>query len=88
MGPTNHSGGVLERYEVAPSMAPAYRERILLKLADLIEANLEELAVLETIDNGKPLSAAREIDLPDALRFARYPTARWVRSSRHVSAIG
>jgi phenylacetaldehyde dehydrogenase len=53
-------------------LAPAHRERILLKLADLIEANLEELAVLETIDNGKPLSAAREIDLPDALRFARY----------------
>jgi phenylacetaldehyde dehydrogenase len=53
-------------------LAPAHRERVLLKLADLIEANIEELAVLETIDNGKPLSAAREIDLPDALRFARY----------------
>jgi phenylacetaldehyde dehydrogenase len=53
-------------------MPPAQRERVLLKLADLIEANLEELAVLETIDNGKPLSAAREIDMPDALRFARY----------------
>ena len=53
-------------------VAPAHRERILLKLADLIEANLAEIAVLETIDNGKPLSAAREIDLPDALRFARY----------------
>ena len=35
-------------------------------------ASIAAIAVLETIDNGKPLSAAREIDLPDALRFARY----------------
>jgi phenylacetaldehyde dehydrogenase len=33
---------------------------------------VEELAVLESVDNGKPLSAARDIDLPDAVRFARY----------------
>jgi phenylacetaldehyde dehydrogenase len=53
-------------------LAPAERERVLLKLADLIEADLEFLAVLESLDNGKPLVAAREIDIPDALRFARY----------------
>jgi phenylacetaldehyde dehydrogenase len=53
-------------------LPPAQRERVLLKLADLIEADLDFLAVLETLDNGKPLSAARGIDMPDALRFARY----------------
>ena len=51
---------------------PAHRERILLKFAELIESNLEVLAVLESVDNGKPLAAARDIDLPDAVRFARY----------------
>src|ERR1019366_7085525 len=33
---------------------PAYRARLLLKLADLIEANGDELALLETLDNGMP----------------------------------
>lgn len=53
-------------------LPPAQRERVLLELADLIEADLELLAVLETLDNGKPLAAARDIDIPDAIRFARY----------------
>jgi len=51
---------------------PAHRERILLKFAELVDSHVEELAVLESVDNGKPLSAARDIDLPDAVRFARY----------------
>ena len=53
-------------------LAPAERERILLRFADLIEADGELLAVVDTLDNGKPLSASREIDVPDAVRFARY----------------
>src|SRR5260370_19921536 len=34
------------------------RTRLLLKIADLIDANADELAVLETLDNGTPLSSA------------------------------
>ena len=40
------------------------RGRLLLKLADLMEENLDELAALETLDNGKPISDARAADLP------------------------
>ena len=48
------------------------RERLMNKLADLMEANLEELAALETLDNGKPLRDARAADLPLAIDCLRY----------------
>src|SRR5438477_10162254 len=40
------------------------RGRLLQKLADLIEENQEELAALETLDNGKPYRDSLNIDLP------------------------
>jgi aldehyde dehydrogenase (NAD+) len=40
------------------------RGRILLEIANLIEKNKEELALLETMDNGKPISETTNADLP------------------------
>ena len=40
------------------------RGRILLRIMDLIEKNKEELALLETLDNGKPISETTNADLP------------------------
>ncbi len=40
------------------------RGRILARAAGLIEANLEELATLETLDNGKPIRETRAVDVP------------------------
>jgi aminomuconate-semialdehyde/2-hydroxymuconate-6-semialdehyde dehydrogenase len=48
------------------------RSRVLLKLADLIEANLDELARLESDDNGKPVSLARRMDIPRAVANFRF----------------
>lgn len=48
------------------------RGRLIGKLADLMEANLEELAALETLDNGKPIRDARAADLPLAIDCLRY----------------
>lgn len=48
------------------------RGRLMNKLADLMEANLDELAALETLDNGKPISDARAADLPLAIDCIRY----------------
>ncbi|MFY9255317.1 MAG: aldehyde dehydrogenase family protein [Fuerstiella sp.] len=48
------------------------RGRLLYKLADLMEKNLEELAALETLDNGKPIGDARAADLPLAIDSLRY----------------
>ena len=48
------------------------RGRLMNKLADLMEANLEELAALESLDNGKPIRDARAADLPLAIDCIRY----------------
>jgi phenylacetaldehyde dehydrogenase len=48
------------------------RERILMKLADLIEDATEELAELESVDNGKPKAASLRMDLPSSVRMLRY----------------
>ncbi|MFN9036924.1 MAG: aldehyde dehydrogenase family protein, partial [Planctomyces sp.] len=48
------------------------RGRLLTKLADLIEANFDELAALETLDNGKPIGDSRAADLPLVIDCLRY----------------
>lgn len=48
------------------------RSRIMLKIADLIEERIEDLAMAETIDNGKPLSLSMAIDIPRASSNFRY----------------
>jgi aminomuconate-semialdehyde/2-hydroxymuconate-6-semialdehyde dehydrogenase len=54
----------------------AERSRLLLKLADLVEQNLDELARMESIDNGKTLSLAKKLDIPRAvLNFRFFATA-------------
>lgn len=53
-------------------ITPDERSRLLWKLADLIEAHADELAELETLDNGKPLRIARAGDIPSAARHFRY----------------
>jgi aminomuconate-semialdehyde/2-hydroxymuconate-6-semialdehyde dehydrogenase len=42
------------------------RSRIMLKISDLIEKNLDRLALAESIDNGKPVSLAKAVDIPRA----------------------
>src|SRR5262249_56887004 len=44
-----------------PTMRPAERARLLWRIADLIEANADELAQLETLDNGKPVGVAKAV---------------------------
>lgn len=48
------------------------RSRILLRLADLIERDLDELALAESIDQGKPVWLAKEVDIPRAARNLRF----------------
>ena len=48
------------------------RSNILLKIADRVEANLEQLAVAETWDNGKPIRECLAADLPLAVDHWRY----------------
>lgn len=50
----------------------AERSNILLTIADLIEKNLDKLAMAECVDNGKPLSLACSVDIPRAATNFRY----------------
>lgn len=52
--------------------SPTDRQRIMLKFADLIETNLEELALIETLDLGKPIKNTRGADLPLTIGTIRY----------------
>lgn len=55
---------------------PEARFEILMRLVSFIERDLEELALAETIDNGKPLSLSRTMDIPRAAaNFKFYATA-------------
>ena len=50
----------------------AERANILLKIADVMEANLETIATAETIDNGKPIRETMAADIPLAIDHFRY----------------
>jgi len=54
------------------NLPPKARERIINKLADLIEAHTDEFAELEAIDNGKPFGMAKMVDIPGAIDHLRY----------------
>ena len=53
-------------------MAPKKRKRILLKLARLMDEHADELALLETLDMGKPIHDSRRTDVPLATETVQY----------------
>ncbi len=52
--------------------SPTERARLLLKIADRMESNLKLLAMVETLDNGKPIRETMAADLPLAIDHFRY----------------
>src|SRR5579862_782607 len=55
-----------------PDMSPSARGKILWKIGDLILENIEELAQLEALNNGKPIGVARAADVPLAADLFHY----------------
>ena len=55
-----------------PTMSPAAREALLWRLSDLIDKHADELAELESIDNGKTKFMASIVDVPGARNYFRY----------------
>lgn len=53
-------------------MPASQRGRLLHRLADLIEANADELATLESLDNGKPIAVAKAVDVAATVGCYRY----------------
>ena len=54
------------------STSPTYRANILNRIADRLEQNLEAIALIETLDNGKPIRETMAADLPLAVDHFRY----------------
>ncbi len=70
---------ITSAYEAAKAAFPKWshttigeRSRIMLKIATLIESNLDRLAEAEVKDNGKPLSLAKAVDIPRASSNFRF----------------
>ena len=51
---------------------PKERKKVLLRWASLIESRLQELALLEVLDSGKPISDTLSVDLPDSIETLRW----------------
>jgi len=75
----SNSADIGSAYEAAQRAFPTWsnttieeRSRIMLKIATLIDENLDKLATAEAKDNGKPLSLARSVDIPRASSNFRF----------------
>lgn len=66
------------------------RHDVMMRVSQLIEENLDELAAAESIDNGKPLSVAKSVDIPRAVsNFKFYATAGMhTANESHETALG
>ena len=53
-------------------LAPADRKKALLRFADLLEAKTDELATLDALEAGKPITDTREVDLPETVKTFRW----------------
>ena len=53
-------------------MPASERGRLIWRLADLVEQHIDELAELETVDNGKPIFESRHVDMPMVIDVLRY----------------
>ena len=54
------------------NMPPANRKRIMLKLAELMMKNRDELALLETLDMGKPIAYSTRVDIPGSANTVQW----------------
>ncbi|ABS62658.1 aldehyde dehydrogenase [Parvibaculum lavamentivorans DS-1] len=67
-------GAARRAFEAGPwvAMTPGNRARMLWRIADLIEARKEEFSELETLDNGKPITMSKWVDVPASVAALRY----------------
>ncbi|TIL81918.1 MAG: aldehyde dehydrogenase family protein, partial [Mesorhizobium sp.] len=53
-------------------LSPAERKAVLLRFAKLLERNRHELAVMESLDSGKPIRECQTVDVPDTIHTLRW----------------
>jgi 4-(gamma-glutamylamino)butanal dehydrogenase len=69
-------------------MKPADRKKVFLKYADLLEANASELALLDTLEAGKPIGDCATMDIPDTILCIRWHAEAIDKLYNHVSPTG
>lgn len=69
-------------------LAPAERKHILLRFADLLEKNAHELAVMESLDSGKPIRECQNTDLPEAIHTIRWHAELIDKIYDHQAPVG
>lgn len=78
-------------FKVWQNFSPSERSKYLYSLARIIQRNSRQLAIIETLDNGKPIRETRDIDIPLAARHfyhhAGWATC-WQESFPNYTALG
>src|SRR5512139_2958761 len=69
-------------------MKPGDRKKVLLKWADLLEGNADELALLDTLEAGKPIGDCATMDIPDTIHCLRWHAEATDKLYDHVSPTG
>lgn len=69
-------------------LAPGERKAVLLKLADLMEQEINPLAVLESLDSGKPVSECLAVDVPETIHVLRWHAEAIDKLYDHTAPVG
>ncbi len=69
-------------------LKPGERKKVLLKWADLLETNASELALLDTLEAGKPIGDCATMDIPDTIYCIRWHAEATDKLYSHVSPTG
>ncbi|WP_313612896.1 aldehyde dehydrogenase [Agrobacterium sp.] len=70
------------------NQTPSERKAVLLKLAKLLEENRHELAVLESLDSGKPVRECQTVDVPDTIHTIRWHAELIDKLYDNTNAVG
>lgn len=69
-------------------LAPGERKAVLLKLAALMEQQLASLAVLESLDSGKPVSECLAVDVPETIHVLKWHAEAIDKLYDHTAPVG
>lgn len=87
----NATNAAMEAKDSWSSSSIEYRYNIIMKIVGLIEKNLDRLAKAESLDNGKPVSLAKTVDIPRAasnFRFFATAIMHYASTSHQMNGVG
>jgi gamma-glutamyl-gamma-aminobutyraldehyde dehydrogenase len=70
------------------NLAPSRRKAILLKFADLLEQHAHELAMMESLDSGKPIRECQNTDVPEAIHTIRWHAGQIDKINDSTAPVG